>query len=275
MPPEKHPPIARKYIHPLTANVLTVDSAALSGATPSLILEGHRFDLFRNNGQFATFIAKPPGQLSAEDIGAIDTACDTQEGGRNKSVKNTLARALARYFNRQSFHMTEIGAGKHPLAGYIADPAFSWHGVVLDDDTRDYIQTKLHMPASKWSDIPPMPGDKPAIAASVYALHFMVKRDFPKLVDPLIGKDGFFVGNMYLDPMELRERRQTKFFETVLRNARMDFVRIADPACKSNEYWIIAKAGQPAAMRDFATVLGDTLRQQTRQPAPAPAHTMH
>ena len=209
------------------------------------------------------FIDVLPSQLASDDIKAINEKCDKTEGGKNRQVKNALSESLSRYFNTQAFHMNEAGPGQFPLiSSMVANRDVSYHGIELDERHINTLKTKMKLSASDWDGVPNLPEGKPSVGVSVYALQFMVSRDLPQKLKSLISDDGFFVGNMYLSPEEKATHKQSSFFERALQQNKMGYVRLMDPACNANEYWIISKTTDTGNINDFAGILGDTLQRQ-------------
>jgi len=259
-----------KAIQHLSPDVISVPKDALQN-DPFVILESgknrERYDFYRSNGTKVVMIRKLPGQLPEDAIRAINKECDTHECAKNHSVKTILRDALSVFFNNKAIHINEAGPGQFPIMSYFpANSGITFHGIEKDEDHINTLKTKMNLSASKWEDVPPLPEDgKPSVGVAVYALQFMVSRELPAHLKSILSNDGFFVGNMYLNPNEKDSHKQSDFLANTLRASKMGFVRLKDPDCSANEYWIISKTNDLGPIEKFKDTLSAVLASQLLQ----------
>lgn len=264
------PKISAKAVQKLSDNVITVPKAVAGTANPFLSIDGRKFNLFRTghgrDGTEQVYISALPSQLKGDDIAAINSLCDANEGGLNRLVKQDLGIALSRYFNRESFHVNEAGCGRYPITSYFpANADITYHGIDTDPANVAALH-KMKISASDWGGLPALPEGKTSVGVAVYALHFMVSRDVPRQIGSLFSDGGFFAGNFYIDPAERQHRKQGDFLARVLKSANMPFLRLKDPEHNANEYWVIGKASDVGPLHDFATILHDAMLMNRRSP---------
>lgn len=106
----------------------------VDGKNPLTVdFEGVHYRYFRG-GAVSIYLSVRPSELNIHDIMAINQVCDTEEFARNVAVKTIIGQALSEHFNGASFHVNEIGCGKHPIITYLQPGVASYHGIEVDAD---------------------------------------------------------------------------------------------------------------------------------------------
>ena len=248
----------------ITDNLICVPLGAGAQADPDLILDERRFTFFRGGTDgTAYYIGARPADLPQRDIEAINSHCDTGEGSRNRLVKRDIAEALKAHFNERAFHVFDMGSGKKPIFRFFPENAdITFHAIDRDPACVQELH-KMNIPASTWEAELNAPQDRPSVAVSVYALHFMVNDTLAENIKKLAGgPDGFFVGNFYVDPEEKKTGAEREKLGDILRRHNMSHVVMKDPGCGSSEYWVISPTGDIGAAANFAETMKDSLRKR-------------
>jgi len=226
------------------------------------VINGQQFSYYRSNNTFAIFRPRdlPASRFLPEDNKVLNELCERpQEGKRNKTVKREISAALSAYFNKQSFHIYEFGSGYYPISSYFRDSVtFTYQGIDSDEHCIEELH-RMNVPASNWATITGQepPHDKPSVATSVYAMHFMIDQDFADRIKLLTSADGFFIGNFYVDPGEMETGAERQRLRSILEQNSLYHIVLKDrnPNKASNEYWIIGKADSVPAMHNFASAM--------------------
>lgn len=241
----------------VTPNLISVTFAEAATADPSLIIDGQQFNMFRQKAASLYYLKGNPSDLSDEDVSALNSLLDTGEGSRNRMVKKDLAAALQSHFQDHSIHVSEFGSGKKPILRHLPEGMnVTFHAVERDPACVEHLHT-MDISASDWPGAlaKGVPEGKPAIALSVYALHFMVNRDLPPRISQLVSRDGFFAANFYVDPAESESGEQRRKLHDIFNESGMSHVVLTDPQFKGNEYWVVSSAADIGPALSFAQTL--------------------
>ncbi len=228
--------------------------------------EGRRYRYFRG-GAAPIYISVRPSELNVHDVMAINQMCDTEELSRNVAVKKIIGRALSEHFNGASFHVNEIGCGKHPITTHLQPRVFSYHGIEVDAVHIKALKSQ-GLSISSWTDLPEglVPEGRPAVAVAVYSMHFMLSKKFPEQIKSLISESGFFVGNLYTPPGNADLATQGRYLSGLLKQANMAHIKMQCPSDHAQSYWIIGKSQDVSGLHDFANALSRNIHRCQRLP---------
>lgn len=218
----------------------------------------------------AVCLSRKPHELTTNDIQAINRVCDRHEGSLNKLVKADIAGALSYEFNNRAFDLYEIGCGENPIMAYIpSNRDVRYTGIECDERALHSLK-KRGFAAMNWDQaMQNEPASKrPMVATAVYALHMIVSSKLAKRLSKFTNKDGFFVGNFYIDPREARNPEGRERLAQILENAGLEFKRIKDTP--SNEYWVIHKPEAAKAAESFTKKL-ECMMYRNRRASSIPA----
>lgn len=247
----------------ISPNLISIPLAEAANADPTFILENEAFSYYRSGKDRVIFRKKevPPSHFYPEDNGALNNFCEQEEGRLNKAVKKELALALIKHFNGLSFHLMEFGCGFFPLVHHFGSKArLSYQGIEVDENCIRELH-EMNVPAANWEHASELglPEGKDTIAASVYAMHFMVNNEFADRIKKLTSDNGFFVGNFYSDPAEKVTGNEKQRLRAILKENNLFHIVLKNASAKkdSSEYWIIGKASSVTSMKNFARVMQD------------------
>ena len=254
----------------ISNNVLLVRMDEVGHANPTLVLNNEKYAFFRNSlsDGIIVYIKGRASDLNDMDIAALNDLCDVKENPANKGVKRNIGLALSRYFNNQSFHLNEIGCGKYPIYPYLQrGTPYTFAAIERNSECLAHLQAKK-IAATDWEkamQYPPVAKNRPTVAVSVYVLHFMINALLPERIKALTNAEGFFVGNHYRNPEELKTRKDHKALVNLFDNAGMPYIHFRDPSLASNEYWVVGQTRDARAIHTFASVLESSVIINNRQ----------
>lgn len=257
----------------LSPRVLSIPADEARMADPRKIMEGTGYHPFRYGRDNVIFIKGTTSQLGQEDIEALNAEADTSEFSKNRLVKSDIGGALSAHFRDKAIKVFEMGCGQYPIMPYLSDKMdATYHGIDRDKHCVDIVKDK-GFDASGWNVLkaPGHEEGRTSICVSVYALHFMVQENIASRIKALTSDGGFFVGNFYSDPDEVRSHEQRDKLKDILTEKGMNFMTLADPECRANEYWIISAPGDQGEIHGFANALkSNILRNRNSGPTAAP-----
>ncbi len=256
--------IPSKFTTPLGPHSILVQNHKSLGS-PVISIDGNTYNHFRSLARESIFLSKPPTRLPLEDIEALNFLYNNTEGSINILMKEHLSDSLSTHFNGKRFRLYELGCGKHPIAPYFANNQLeSYIGIDPDRHVIRNARKKGDL-VHNWETIKRSQdtlsqSTVPSVTVAVYALHFLANRNLLKRIRPFMGRDGFFVANLFQNSTEIREKTITNYLTKLFSNKNMPHILLNNPT--SPIFIVGNNPDDRTQIEDYSNILETTLSKQ-------------